>query len=97
MMSLVKQTVQSMLQETALDMTRLGQRLAGLPLTPRPIPFITGNVQLPHPDPTATVDPSAVLTGMVRIRRNAAIGANTVIRGDTAVVDIGRQTKLGGK
>jgi len=92
----VRQAVSSMLKETALDMTRLGQRMADLPMTPLPVAFQTANVQIPRPDPTAAVDMSAVISGQVAVRSQATIGPHVVLRGDTGVVDIGPNTKIGG-
>jgi hypothetical protein len=97
MMSTLRQTLHGMLQETALDMTRAGQKLVGLPVTRTPVPFLSANIVYPLPDPTASVDSSAVLTGHILVRRSASIGARTVLRGDTGVIDVGRYSKLGGK
>lgn len=97
MLALVRNTLEGMLQEAALDMTRLGQRLSGRALTPKPVPFLTADVVVPQPDLTAKVDPSAVLTGHLFVRRYADIGPSVVVRGETGVVDIGRETKIGGK
>jgi len=97
MLEVVRHAVRGMMKETSLDMTRAGQKLAGLPVTPRPFPFVSANLQLPQPDPSAVVAQTAVLTGHVRVRRNASIGDRAVLRGDTALVDIGRQTRIGSK
>lgn len=93
----IKSTLSSMAQEVAFDITRAGQTLAGKALTPRPVPFLTGDVSQPRPDPRADVNPSAVLSGQLYVSRNATIGPNVVIRGETSTVMIGRNASIGGK
>ena len=97
MLALVRNSLQGMMHETASDVMTIGQRLAGKAITAKQVPFLTADVIVPQPDPTANVDPSVVLTGQIYIRRYADIGPNVVIRGETGVIDIGREAKIGCK
>jgi UDP-3-O-[3-hydroxymyristoyl] glucosamine N-acyltransferase len=91
-----REVLQQMKFDLALDLTRLGQRFLGLPLTRRSVKYLTADIIKPKVSNYATLDPSAVVSGTVKIQDYSVVGPRAVLRGDMSAVYVSKNVKIGG-